>query len=462
MTRPSWEEIQNSIQNRMNEASVHEICTNDFLDKTRKVYDGATGLVDWQSIGDLSTSDIVAMEDLQDSDNAIIAKFAIIKLNGGLGTSMGLSRAKSLIRIRRDATFFDIILKQLHHLREKTGIQIPLLFMNSFNTRNDTLEYPGIASVNASQELGADFLQNQVPRLDAETLLPIGDGSQSAHWCPPGHGDIYNSLQISGMLESLLSRGFSHAFISNGDNLGAVMHSGIAGFMVREGLDFSMEVTPKTRADIKGGVLYRSLTGSKRIELLETAQVPADHKSDFEDIDRFQDFSINNLWVNLEALRDRLKQGPLYLSLIVNQKKFEERPVLQLESAMGAAVGQFDRTRIVRVPRSRFAPVKSCADLLVRRSDACHLDDSQALVLRAAVEPVVQLDDNYKGISDFEAHFPEIPSLYSANSFTVEGPWLFDAPVRIQGDVRLINRTGAQKKISGLKRESFKDESVKP
>ncbi len=447
----------------MRSASVHDICIQDFLEKVGKVYEGATGLVDWDTIGDLLPDDVVEMDALPLPENTeAISKFAIIKLNGGLGTSMGLSQAKSLIRVRRDATFFDIILQQVHHLREKTGLQIPLLFMNSFNTREDTLNYPGIAGVNSALELGADFLQNQVPRLDAETLLPVGDGNHGSHWCPPGHGDIYNSLWISGILETLLSRGFTHAFISNGDNLGAVMHSGIAHHVISEGLDFAMEVTPKTRADIKGGVLYRSLTGQKRIELLETAQVPPDHKSDFEDISRFQDFSINNLWVSLESLRDRLQKGPLSLSLIVNQKSYEDQPVLQLESAMGAAVGQFDRTRMIRVPRKRFAPVKSCADLLVRRSDACELDENKALVLRATTEPVVQLDDNYKKIQDFETYFPEIPSLLSAHSLTVEGPWLFDAQIRIQGDVRLMNRTGAQKRISSLKRTGFKDESVKP
>ena len=463
MTRPSWEEIQSSIEQRMRSASVHDICIQDFLDKTRKVFDGATGLVDWKAIGDLNAEDIVEMDSLPlPEDSSAISKFAIIKLNGGLGTSMGLSQAKSLIHIRRDATFFDIILKQVRHLREKTGLQIPLLFMNSFNTREDTLNYPGIADINQDLELSADFIQNQVPRLNAESLLPVGDGNHGSHWCPPGHGDIYNSLWISGILETLLEKGFSHAFISNGDNLGAVMHSGIAHHMIQEGLDFAMEVTPKTRADIKGGVLYRSLTGQKRIELLETAQVPPDNKDDFEDISRFKDFSINNLWVSLESLRDRLKKGPLSLSLIVNQKSYEDQPVLQLESAMGAAVGQFDRTRMIRVPRKRFAPVKSCADLLVRRSDACELDENQALILRSNVEPVIQLDDNYKKVQDFEAYFPEVPSLLSAHSLTVEGPWLFDAPIKIQGDVRLMNRTGAQKKISGFKRSTFKDESVKP
>lgn len=463
MERPTWEEIKSSIEQRMQSASVHEICIQDFLDKTRKVYDGATGLVDWNTIGDLNPRDIVEMDSLSmPSDTSAISKFAIIKLNGGLGTSMGLSQAKSLIHIRRDATFFDIILKQARHLREKTALEIPLLFMNSFNTRSDTLNYPGISDINSSLHLAADFIQNQVPRLDAKTLLPVGDGNDGSHWCPPGHGDIYNSLWISGILDTLLEKGFSHAFISNGDNLGAVMHSGIAGHIIDEGLDFAMEVTPKTRADIKGGVLYRSLTGQKRIELLETAQVPPDHKSDFENISRFQDFSINNLWVSLESLRDRLKAGPLSLSLIVNQKSFDDQPVLQLESAMGAAVGQFDRTRMIRVPRKRFAPVKNCADLLVRRSDACELDENQALVLRASAEPVVQLDDNYKSVQDFESHFPEVPSLLSAHSLTVEGPWLFDTQVKIQGDVRLINRTGAQKSISSLKRGTLNNESVNP
>lgn len=445
MTMQDFSKIKESIKERM--AGQPGGIVDDFTEKAKQVYEGATGKADWSKIGDLKPEDQVKLEDLKDTDESLFEKLVLIKLNGGLGTSMGLSKAKSLIEIRKGKTFFDVILEQLDILRKRTGKKIPLLFMNSFNTREDTLNYPGIGSLN--EGLPSDFLQNMVPRLEQESLLPLTvDGIENTSHpdllCPPGHGDIYLALNQTGILDKLIEQGYEYGFLSNGDNLGAVADGRIVTMMQKENIDFAMEVTPKTKADIKGGVLYREKGGSERIQLLETAQVPDGHMKDFEDTTRFKFFSINNLWVRLKALKDRMDQGPLSLSLIVNPKEVHGKKVLQLESAMGAGIGQFDRTKVIEVPRSRFAPVKKCDDLLVRRSDAYILDESKALVKnpkRSAGEPFVKLSDDYKKVADFERLMPEVPSILELEELVIEGPVHFDVPVTVKGKVKFTAKS---------------------
>ncbi|MCB1146818.1 MAG: UTP--glucose-1-phosphate uridylyltransferase, partial [Leptospiraceae bacterium] len=263
-------------------------------------------------------------------------------------------------------------------------------------------------------------------------------------------------------LEKLIEQVYEYAFLSNGDSLGAVVDGRIITMMARQSIVFAMEVTPKTKADIKGGVLYREKNGAQRIQLLETAQVPEGHMPDFEDINRFEFFSINNLWVRLPALKERLRQGPLSLSLIVNPKEVGGKKVLQLECAMGSGIGQFDKTKVIEVPRSRFAPVKKCDDLLVRRSDAYILDENKALVKNPqgrGVEPVVKLSDDYKKVADFERLVQEVPSILELEELVVEGPVLFDIPVTLKGKVKFIAQNGTAK-ISKLGKTSFENETL--
>ncbi|MBW7857985.1 MAG: UTP--glucose-1-phosphate uridylyltransferase [Leptonema sp. (in: Bacteria)] len=296
-------------------------------------------------------------------------------------------------------------------------------------------------NLNTKSNFPESFLQNQIPRLKHSTLLPIGNGNSQEDWCPPGHGDIFLALQISGLLDQLIAQNKRYAFLSNGDNLGAVFHSGLLAEFAKRKLDFLSEVTPKTNADIKGGVLFRHrLTG--RIELLETAQVPAENKLDFEDSKRFSDFNINNIWLDLVALKNRLDSDPIDLPLIVNPKTVNDQKVLQLECAMGAAIGRFENTAVVRVPRNRFSPVKNCSDLMVRRSDACYINDEGALMLhpdRNDIEPIVQLDDAYKYVEDFDDLVSVMPSLIKCNRLNVKGAIRFDAPADIEGTVTLEN-----------------------
>jgi UTP--glucose-1-phosphate uridylyltransferase len=393
--------------------------------------------------------DVPALEELDGgSAAAVLDRLAVVKLNGGLGTSMGLRGPKSLIEVKPGVTFLDVIARQVLALRRDHGVRAPLVLMDSFSTRDATLRalaerHPELATTGLPQ----DFLQSREPKLDAATHEPVDwPADPELEWCPPGHGDVYVSLAASGTLDALLDAGIDWAFISNSDNLGAVADARIPAWADAHGVPFVMEVVRGTPADRKGGHIARRRDDG-RLVLRETAQTPAGDGS-FTDVERWRFYNTNNLWVDLRALHallDREPAGP-DLPLIVNRKTVDPRdpaspPVLQLETAMGAAVGAIEGARAVLVPRTRFAPVKTTDDLLVVRSDAYTLDERSGRMEPAfdGPPPVVALDPEfYTSLSDLEARFPHgPPSLRRARRFIVHGDVTFTDDLTVVGDEEL-------------------------
>ena len=292
----------------------------------------------------------------------VLDGLAVIKLNGGLGTSMGLSGPKSLLQVKPDSSFLDVIARQVLTLRDRHRARLPLLLMNSATTREPSLaalhRYDGLRE----QELPLDFLQGREPKLRVDDRNPVEwPANPDLEWCPPGHGDLYTALAASGTLQALLDAGLRWAFVSNSDNLGALVDVRLAAWVADERVPFAMEAVRGTPADRKGGHLARH---DGQVVLRETAQVP-DGDTSFTDVDRWRYYNTNNLWIDLTALQELQAADPAApsLPLIVNRKTVDPRdksstPVLQLESAMGAAVGSISGARAVQVPRTRFAPVK--------------------------------------------------------------------------------------------------------
>lgn len=460
-----------AIVEKMKKEGLSDALISDFLIKVEKVRQGDTGKVVWSTIGDLDPEmDEISLETLQKTMTVKpenLKKLVVIKLNGGLGTSMGLSQAKSLIKIKDGMSFLEIIANQIRTFRTRFGVNTPLILMDSFNTQADCAKE--LERIGFSQDLPTSFLQNKVPRLLKDNLSPISVSDPKEEWCPPGHGDIYLSLKETGILQKLLDLGFEYAFISNGDNLGATIEPHILEYLIEQNLEFAMEMTPKTLADTKGGAIYRKMVDGKFVglELLETAQVPKENEPEFSGMGKFRTFSTNNLWVNLRALSARLDKGLLNLSLIVNPKNVEGKDVLQLETAMGSAIGNFQKTKGIIIPRDRFAPVKKCEDTLIRMSDAYSLGEDFSLTMSATRklaglgENLVSLDDAYyKKVKDFTGLFPEIPGLVESESLKVIGKVKFDKKIVLKGKVIFENNTGKEKSISELGRTEFENETI--
>jgi len=351
-------------------------------------------------------TDAPALEDLPPGGS--LDHVAIVKLNGGLGTTMGLDGPKSLIEVKPGVTFLEVIALQARAAGR------PLVLMSSFATQEATrTALPGVE----------DFVQGRFPRLNAADLSVRADAA------PPGHGELYAALLSSGMRARLLARGATHVFASNSDNLGATPDPRIPAWVSSEGIPFLMEVVAGTERDRKGGHIARR---DGRLVLRETAQVPPAEAESFSDFRRWRLYNANNLWIDLRPLTE-----PPDLPLILNRKTIAGEDVVQLETAMGAALGVIDGARVLRVPRSRFAPVKTTDDLLVVRSDAYVLHDDGRMEPRAA--PFVALDRRFYGhLRDFDERFPSgPPSLVRARRLEVSGDVRFGRDVAVVGSVRL-------------------------
>jgi UTP--glucose-1-phosphate uridylyltransferase len=429
---------------KMRREGLSESAVETFAFYERKLREGDRGTLPESAIEPLEG--LPDAEELPESDGAALGQAVVLKLNGGLGTSMGMTRAKSLVEVKDGLTFLDVIVRQILWLRERHGAAVPLLLMNSFATHEDTLaaleRYPDLAV----DGLPLDFLQGRVPKLLEDGHEPVTWPADPAlEWSPPGHGDVYTSLAGSGLLDQLLERGYRYVFISNSDNLGAVLDPRILDWFASEGLPFLSESTDRTEGDRKGGHLARRRADGGLV-LRETAQTPDVDREAFENVSRHRYFNSNNIWVDLGALQRTLSErgGVLGLPMIVNRKTVDPNdpsspPVVQLETAMGAAIGVFEGAGALRVPRSRFTPVKTTSDLLVVRSDAYRLGEDWTVSTARDQPPVVSLDPQYyKLMDDFEPRFPSgPPSLVECDRLTVEGDVTFGRDVTVRGAVKV-------------------------
>lgn len=387
-----------------------------------------------------------------DHDKAVnaFAKTAFIKLNGGLGTSMGLSCAKSLLPVRRHKArqmrFIDIIIGQVLTARQRLGVDLPLIFMNSFRTSKDTLQVLKRNRKFSQENIPVEIIQHQEPKLLEETYEPVSyPEDPELEWCPPGHGDIFSTIWESGLLNVLKKNGIEYLFISNSDNLGARPSRTLAQHFENTGASIMIEVAKRTQADRKGGHIVRDLeTG--RMMLREMTQVHPEDRRSAQSIKKHPYFNTNNIWVRVDALQKKLEEynGVLPLPVICNRKTIDptnekSEKVIQLETAMGAAISLFNDAICVEVDRMRFLPVKTTNDLFIMRSDRFHLTDSYEMEDGNYIFPDIDLDPRYyRNINDFNERFPySVPALAAAKSVTIRGDWTFGNQVSMFSDAVL-------------------------
>ncbi|MCI1890359.1 MAG: UTP--glucose-1-phosphate uridylyltransferase, partial [Bifidobacterium crudilactis] len=400
-------------------------------------------------------TDIPSVRDVHesiDADKALEAfsKTAFLKLNGGLGTSMGLEGAKSMLPVRRHKArqmrFLDIILGQVLTARKRLEVPLPLTFMNSFRTSADTKRVLNRTKAFEQHDIPVEIIQHIEPKILADTGEPVDfPDNRDLEWCPPGHGDVFSTIHESGLLEALEEQGIEYLFISNSDNLGARPSRTLAGHFAESGSSFMVEVAKRTNADRKGGHIVVD-KHSGQLLLREMSQVrPGDQRA-ATNIKKHPYFNTNSIWVRVDALKKKLDEydGVLPLPVICNDKTVDpsdpDSPaVIQLETAMGSAINLFDDATCIEVDRMRFLPVKTTDDLLIMRSDRFHLTDSFEMEDGNYIFPNVELDERYyKNINDFNERFPySVPSLAAANSVTIKGDWTFGQNVSMFGDAVL-------------------------
>jgi UTP--glucose-1-phosphate uridylyltransferase len=415
-----------------------------FYDLVEAYVDTQNQQVQWEKVVLPGEDLVVPYSNLEEFDEResrdVLSKVVVLKLNGGLGTTMGCLGPKSAIEVRGDRTFLDLAVQQIEHLNGQYGSNVELTLMNSFNTHEDTLK---IVHKYETHPITVNlFNQSRYPRFYKESRLPCPKkfNDDKSKWYPPGHGDVYESLVKSGLADRFLAEGKEIVFVSNVDNLGANVDLRIARHMLKNGNEFVMEVTDKTRSDIKGGTLIRY---EGKAKLLEIAQVPSDKVEEFKSIKKFKIFNTNNFWLNLRAVKRVVEEGVLKrMDVIVNPKVDEEgRAVIQLERAAGAAMQFFNNAIGINVPRTRFIPVKTTADLFVVQSN---LYEEKGGVLHMVPQrlfptvPLVQLGGEFKKVADFQNRFAGPPDCIDLDHLTVSGDVRFGKKVVLKGTVIIV------------------------
>ena len=232
--------------------------------------------------------------------------------------------------------------------------------------------------------------------------------------------------------------------MSNIDNLGATVDLSILKEIIEESSEFIMEVTDKTRADVKGGTL---INYEGHLRLLEVAQVPKDHLEDFKSVKKFNVFNTNNLWISLQSIKTAVDERTLDMEIIINPKTLEGGiNVIQLETAVGAAMQCFEKCRGINVPRSRFLPVKKTSDLFLIMSNLYKLNHGSLVMSPDRMfqsTPLVKLgDENFKKVHDFLKRFGSVPDILELDHLTVSGNVTFGKSVILKGTVIIIANRG--------------------
>lgn len=225
--------------------------------------------------------------------------------------------------------------------------------------------------------------------------------------------------------------------------------------------EFLMEVTNKTKADVKGGTLIQY---ENKLRLLEIAQVPKEHLEEFKSVKKFKFFNTNNLWIKLNAIDRVLNEGSMNLEIIVNNKTLDNNlNIIQLETAVGAAMKSFNGglgmynlifkffnfiyvlcivvLLGINVPRSRFLPVKKTSDLLLVMSNLYHMRNgslSMSPLRMFPTTPLVKLGDkDFAKVKDFLSRFATIPDILELDHLTVSGDVTFGRNVSLKVRIKI-------------------------
>lgn len=407
--------------------------------------------IEWDLIKPPPRDMVVPLSDIEtnlsyEEKRELLSQLVVLKLNGGLGTSMGCQGPKSAIEVRAGYTFLDLTIRQIEYLNKEYKVSVPLVLMNSFNTHSETEKI-----LHKYEHSCVDihcFNQHRFPRVFKETLRPVPTDAHetaSGQWYPPGHGDVFGSFLRSAAYRTLAAQGREYVFISNIDNLGATVEFNILKHMAESRAEYIMELTDKTRADVKGGTLIQY---EDKARLLEIAQVPRKHVDEFKSVKKFKIFNTNNLWVNLKAIDRVVSSGALHdMDVITNMKSYNGKAVIQLERAAGAAIQFFEGSHGINVPRSRFLPVKGTSDLFVVQSNLYTVARGQMVMNPARpfpTVPLVKLGDQFTHVEKYLSRFTNIPDILELDHLTVSGDVTFGSDVTLSGTVIIVANHGSR------------------
>eukprot|EP00903_Cladosiphon_okamuranus_P017554 g16168.t1 len=374
----------------------------------------------------------------------LLDKMVILKLNGGLGTSMGCTWPKSAIEVRNDLSFLDLTVRQVEYLNSMYGVDVPLVLLDSFKTHETTAKI--IRKYRMHNLTIHTFMQSCHPRIIKDTLQPMPSGpfgeSPPSEWYPPGHGDVYYSLYASGLLENLINQGKEYIFISNVDNLGATVDLDMLYHIFDQEAEFAVEAIERTRADLSGGLVVGYGGKPKVVEL---STVPTERRDQF--VKKFNLFNTNNIWANLRALQRLVAKEEMELEVNVRERQVNGMKTIQLETCGASAIQCFDKVMAIVVNRARYLPVKSTSDLMLVQSNLYGVRHG-SLVMSAdrpdGSTPLIKLGREFTSVEDYLRRIPHgVPTITQLDHLTVAGDVMFGENVTLKGTVIIVANEGS-------------------
>ncbi|CAA19137.1 putative UTP--glucose-1-phosphate uridylyltransferase [Schizosaccharomyces pombe] len=399
---------------------------------------------DWDSIRPLGPEDMIDYGDLPLCKNAgkYLNRLAVVKLNGGMGNALGVNYPKAMIEVRDNQSFLDLSIRQIEYLNRRYDVSVPFILMNSYDTNDETCKvlrkYAG-CKIDIST-----FEQSRYPRVFVDSQLPVPKAAPSPieEWYPPGHGDIFDALVHSGTIERLLAQGKDYLFVSNIDNLGASVDLNILSHVIDNQIEYSMEITDKTKADIKVGILVNQ---DGLLRLLETNQVPEQHREEFMSDKVFKYINTNNVWLYLPAVKRVVENRELNLDIMPNIETVyynnEPARIIEFTTAIGSAISQFKKTEGIRVSRPRFISVKNSSDLFLVRCDLYNVDHGSLKIEESRLgfpPPVVRMSNEFKDIAELFCRIPYMPSMKDLVSLSISGNVYFGRNVILKGNIVIV------------------------
>jgi len=424
------------------EAADFQRLRNRFLDKP---------LMEWERVrplpDDFCKSVTELPEPTPEKAKELLTKLVFVQLNGGLGTNMGLKSTKSGLQILKQAgqahTILDCKVSQVEALNQKYGVNIPLVLMNSPKTHEETLEllkkYP--------QEEGKitihTFVQSEHPLMHKDTLAPVAKSKEERQfWIPPGSGEVFSGLLRAGLLEKFKQQGKEFLFISNVENMGATIDLRLLNNIYTGEIDFQLELTNRVSTDHHGGLPMSYKEG--RVHVMEISQVPFEYHKNFT-VSHFKWWNTNNMWVRINNVWNMLKLQALDLDFIVKYRISGGRNVAQIETPAAMSIHSFKRAAGITVPRSRYRPVNSTAQLMAAQSNIFTFSDGAMTmnpVRVPATEPLIKLGDHFTSVEEYEKRLKDIPNILELDHLTVSGDVTFGTKVTLKGTVIIVAEHG--------------------
>ncbi|AJU21563.1 BMC_2a_G0021520.mRNA.1.CDS.1 [Saccharomyces cerevisiae] len=383
--------------------------------------------------------EVVELDDIKNYgllEGKLLSKLAILKLTGKANPIIG--KESPLFEVKNGMPSLDVIVRQTQNLNVRYNSDVPLIFMTSLETESQVSNFLE-EHYSSSKVRWKTVVQSSFPQIDKDRLLPIDlqiNSHENDFWYPCGTGNLTDTLYFSGELDKLIAQGKEILFVSNVDNLGATGDLNILNFIINEKIEYLVEVVERTANDSNTGVLatYKGKLRSVYYNCLSN-----------ESASTCRIVNTNNIWIDLKKLKELIESNSLNLPIHSSESKIahknEEIECLQFKTQLVDCIAFFPNSRVLKVSRDRFLPLRTCRDLFLLKSTLYDLDSNGTFnlyPLKFGLLPSIDLGDEFATYETFNIGVPDIPNILELDHLTVMGNVFFGRNITLKGTVIII------------------------